>query len=305
MDDPQTNMKQVAVCATAARARMRRVLQVVGGGAVAAGTVLAAQGDEGRRRALFGLAQLDDKLRPALATLLPAEIFIGLYSASRSPFINALSVSVGSPAEERSISTPVSAMGLAFRNDLGNAAGLDKDGSLLEFNYSLGAGFAVVGTVLSESHTGNLFSLLGGLWTGNVWTPLPHSGGALNSLGARARAPKPTTCRRRARVATAFVLAPLVATVTVRNFGQSWRRSAVERRRHRPAQHRGLPRGAWARSPGRRSTSRLWRRRGGGGRLSDRRIDYGAPGAVGREKGGGRGRVRPRLARRGRLHRDQ
>jgi dihydroorotate dehydrogenase len=74
-------------------------------------------------------------------------------------------------------------MGLSFRNDLGNAAGLDKDGSLLDFNYSLGAGFAVVGTVLSEPHTGNVFSFFGGLWKGNVWTPLPLSGAALNSLG--------------------------------------------------------------------------------------------------------------------------
>ena len=41
----------------------------------------------------------------------------------------------------------------------------------------------VVGTVLSESHTGNVFSFLGGLWKGNAWTPLPLSGGALNSLG--------------------------------------------------------------------------------------------------------------------------
>ena len=37
--------------------------------------------------------------------------------------------------------------------------------------------------MLSESHTGNVFSFLGGLWKGNAWTPLPLSGGALNSLG--------------------------------------------------------------------------------------------------------------------------
>ena len=33
-----------------------------------------------------------------------------------------------------------------------------------------------MGTVLSEPHTGNLFSFLGGLWRGNAWTPLPLSG---------------------------------------------------------------------------------------------------------------------------------
>ena len=80
-------------------------------------------------------------------------------------------------------STRRSAMGLAFRNDLGNSAGLDKDGSLLELSYALGAGFTVVGTVLSEAHTGNVFSFLGGVWSGNAWTPLPLSGAALNSLG--------------------------------------------------------------------------------------------------------------------------
>ena len=78
-------------------------------------------------------------------------------------------------------------MGLSFRNDLGNAAGLDKDGSLLEFSYELGAGYTVVGTVLSEPHTGNVFRFLGGLWEGNAWTPLPHSGAALNSLGLPSR----------------------------------------------------------------------------------------------------------------------
>ena len=37
--------------------------------------------------------------------------------------------------------------------------------------------------VLSEPHTGNVFSFLGGLFSGNAWTPLPLSGAALNSLG--------------------------------------------------------------------------------------------------------------------------
>jgi len=58
---------------------------------------------------------------------------------------------------------------------------LDKDGSMLEFNYRLGAGFAVVGTVLSRPHTGNLVRFAG--ITFNPWSPLPMSRSALNSLG--------------------------------------------------------------------------------------------------------------------------
>lgn len=79
--------------------------------------------------------------------------------------------------------SPCSALGLRFRSDLGNSAGLDKDGTLLDFNFDLGAGFAVVGTVLNAPHTGNLFPMWGGLVDCNAWTPLPFSGGALNSLG--------------------------------------------------------------------------------------------------------------------------
>merc|ERR1719491_2802992 len=78
---------------------------------------------------------------------------------------------------------PRSVLGLQFRGDLGNSAGLDKEGALLDFDYDLGAGFAVVGTVLSAPHTGNLFPMWGGLMNSNAWTPLPFSGGALNSLG--------------------------------------------------------------------------------------------------------------------------
>lgn len=138
---------------------------------------------EGREGSVpLALARIDSKLRPTLAAVLPAEAFVCLYSSSRNPFIRALSVS---PPQGQSCATncAVRAMGLTFRNDLGNAAGLDKDGSLLDFNYALGAGFAVVGTVLSEDHTGNVFSFLGGLFRGNAWTPLPLSGAALNSLG--------------------------------------------------------------------------------------------------------------------------
>ena len=69
----------------------------------------------------------------------------------------------------------------APQKGLGNAAGLDKDGSLLEFNYCIGAGFAVVGTVLNKPHTGNIVKIRGK--EHNPWAPLPHSHSALNSLG--------------------------------------------------------------------------------------------------------------------------
>ena len=165
---------------------MRVFPRAAAAASLAAGGYLATCGDEGRRAALLGLARLDERLRPALATVLPAEAFVCLYSASRAPFLRALGASAGgdpAPAPAAAAAPPLRAMGLSFRNDLGNAAGLDKDGTLLDLSYGLGAGFAVVGTVLSEPHTGNVFRFLGGLWEGNAWTPLPLSGGALNSLG--------------------------------------------------------------------------------------------------------------------------
>ena len=161
------------------------------GGVLAAGAYAAQGGDEGRRSVLLGLARADEQLRPALAALLPAEAFVALYSASRTPFLGALAASAGCGALPSAPSIGLRAMGLSFRNDLGNAAGLDKDGTLLDFNYALGAGYAVVGTVLSDPHSGNLFDFLGGLWRGNAWTPLPSSGGALNSLGLPSKGVEP------------------------------------------------------------------------------------------------------------------
>lgn len=150
----------------------------IGGGGIAA-CVAAQLGYEGE--VALGLARVDDALRPALHMVLPAEAFVALYSSSRAPFLSAMGAA-RCPVDN-SLSAWHTAMGLTFRNDLGNSAGLDKDGSLLDFSYALGAGFAVVGTVLSAPHTGNVFSFLGGLWSGNAWTPLPQSGAALNSLG--------------------------------------------------------------------------------------------------------------------------
>ena len=156
----------------------RLTVSAVGGGGLAAFTA-SQLGYEGE--VALGLARVDDTLRPALQTVLPSEAFIALYSSSRTPFLHMMSAA-RSPTDT-SLSKRHYAMGLTFRNDLGNSAGLDKDGSLLDFSYALGAGYTVVGTVLSESHTGNVFSFLGGLWSGNAWTPLPQSGAALNSLG--------------------------------------------------------------------------------------------------------------------------
>lgn len=132
-------------------------------------------------------ARVDAQLRPSLASVLPHSIFVWLYSSSRQTFIYALaSTGLPEPCDEQ-FANPSRALGLVFRNDLGNAAGLDKDATLLEFSYRLGAGYAVVGTVLDEPHTGNVFAMLGGLWHCNAWTPLPGSGGALNSLGLPSR----------------------------------------------------------------------------------------------------------------------
>lgn len=127
------------------------------------------------------LARFDSKVRPALAAVLPHSLFVWMYSSSRPLFLSLMSYGGGGVVEE--FPAPCTVLGLRFRGDLGNAAGLDKEAALLDFNYEIGAGFAVVGTVLCAPHTGNVFAMLGGLWKCNAWTPLPQSGGALNSLG--------------------------------------------------------------------------------------------------------------------------
>ncbi len=126
----------------------------------------------------FLAATLDHLIRPHLKNILPPEAFIKLYSRTRTWFLDMLASCrhvADVPHEE------VDVHGLKFRNCLMNAAGLDKDGKLLAFNYLLGAGGAVVGTVLSEPWSGNLISTYGG--RSNPWTPLPCSNSAINSLG--------------------------------------------------------------------------------------------------------------------------
>lgn len=128
---------------------------------------------------MLTLLRLEHKLRTLAARSLTPKFFMELYSANRKKFIKSITTALKKPIANAEY--PTSVCGLKFRNDLGNAAGLDKDGSLLEFNYFLGAGFAIVGTVLNKPHTGNLFKVRKKEF--NPWVPLPHSHSALNSLG--------------------------------------------------------------------------------------------------------------------------
>ncbi len=129
------------------------------------------------------ITHLEHKLRPLIARFLPPEIVIKIYSASRGSYLKLLAdYASRMPLIEAELNPQtLFKNSLLFRNDLGNAAGFDKDGSLLEFNYKIGAGFAIVGTTLSESHKGNLISAFGRKV--NPWVPLSFSNSALNSLG--------------------------------------------------------------------------------------------------------------------------
>ena len=76
-------------------------------------------------------AALEGLLRPYLVNYFPPSIVVFIYSSTRSIYLKLLGSYPGGPhpADHH----PVKLFGLHFRNDLGNAAGLDKDGSLLEF----------------------------------------------------------------------------------------------------------------------------------------------------------------------------
>ena len=168
-----------------------------------------ASGDAGEGGALAA-AKLEHKFRTAIAAFMPPSFTVWAYSASRNLYMRWLRASTtGRAADDAAVAARVAAaleppvrvvgrahgggggglaverLGLRFRNDLGNAAGFDKDGTLLELSWRMGAGFAVVGTVVSRPHTGNLPKMLpGGLGGGwNPWAPLPSSRGCLNSLG--------------------------------------------------------------------------------------------------------------------------
>ncbi len=129
------------------------------------------------------ITHLEHKLRPLMSAGLPPELVIKLYSASRNLYLKLLSDYAKKMSLIEGSFYPRTNFknSILFRNDLGNAAGFDKDGSLLEFNYKLGAGFAIVGTVLNLPNKGNLISAFG--CKVNPWVPLSSSCSALNSLG--------------------------------------------------------------------------------------------------------------------------
>ncbi len=130
---------------------------------------------------IFFLLKIDYYLvRPLLNKLFSPAAFVKFYSLVRIPFLKILAKQ--SPqVKQASYSVELFKNRLKFRNDLGNAAGFDKDASLLWFNYAIGAGFAVVGTVLDEQNTGNVINAFGKQV--NPWVPLPNSQTALNTLG--------------------------------------------------------------------------------------------------------------------------
>lgn len=71
----------------------------------------------------------------------------GAHFIQNSPFAKLFSQSVPD--------SPVEVMGLKFKNPLGLAAGLDKDGEAVDFFGSLGFGFIEVGTVTPRPQEGN------------------------------------------------------------------------------------------------------------------------------------------------------
>ena len=125
------------------------------------------------------LTRLEYKLRPFLIRFLHPRLSTFLYSSFRKLYFNRLASHLKAPLHIKK--KKISFCGLNFRNDLGNAAGFDKDGFLLFFNYYLGAGFAIVGTTLPSAYQGNIHKIYGKKL--NPWLPLPHSNSALNSLG--------------------------------------------------------------------------------------------------------------------------
>ena len=173
----QAGLSSLALLAAGCAAAVRPGLSAneMCGGALAGVALVQARQLVGNTALLA--AGLDGKLRPLLISLLPTKLVVLIYSASRSTYMGALAAGRYGPFD--GAHHPTEALGLRFRNDLGSAAGMDKDGTLLEWMYRSGAGFAVVGTVLDKPHCGNQWVL--NYW--NPWLPLPFSGAGLNSLG--------------------------------------------------------------------------------------------------------------------------
>ncbi len=130
----------------------------------------------------------EHRFRPLLESVLRPSLFRKLYSSSRHSAIRILAAQSQRMKEISAETYPQELFQskLRFRNDLGNAAGLDKDGGLLPFHYKIGAGFALVGTVLAEAHAGRQERGLFGEMA-NPWVPLPRSASAINSLGLPSR----------------------------------------------------------------------------------------------------------------------
>ena len=125
------------------------------------------------------LSVLDHKIRGPLSKIISPKQFVKIYSSTRSWYLDQLSttnIKSNAPLKMTEF------LGINFRNDLGPAAGMDKDGDLLAFNYLIGAGFATIGTVLSHPNEGNLIDGFFGKKV-NPWTPLPYSESAINTMG--------------------------------------------------------------------------------------------------------------------------
>ena len=77
------------------------------------------------------IARVDHRvIRPFLASVLRPEDYVKVYSLAR---IHLLDMLASSEPHAYAPSNPVEVWGLKFRSDVGNAAGMDKDGRNLDF----------------------------------------------------------------------------------------------------------------------------------------------------------------------------
>jgi len=107
----------------------------------------AARGRRGRRRPMnpYALA------RPLLFALDPEDAHeLTLGAIDRAARVGALQFVAGCPVDD-----PVEVMGLRFRNRVGLAAGLDKNGAHIDALAAMGFGFIEVGTVTPKPQPGN------------------------------------------------------------------------------------------------------------------------------------------------------
>ncbi|HLS55021.1 MAG TPA: quinone-dependent dihydroorotate dehydrogenase, partial [Zeimonas sp.] len=89
--------------------------------------------------------------RPFLFALDPEHAHeLTLGAIDRAARLGALQLAAGCPVDD-----PVEVMGLRFRNRVGLAAGLDKDGAHIDALAAMGFGFIEVGTVTPKPQPGN------------------------------------------------------------------------------------------------------------------------------------------------------